>query len=197
MDEINELVAKNLQALRKARHLTQQEFAETLGYSDKSISKWELGKAIPSAEILLQIADFYGVTVDSILRGPIEVQTSPKEEDKKKNTNKIAIACLAASFIVLAATCVFVNGVISLQTFDYWIVFLWVIPAVGLLDGILVKKFWGKGLAETILFSVFIWGLLLSFSLTFYFFLDQNIFFVFFVGIPLQASLLLYETIKK
>ena len=197
MYEINELVAKNLQALRKARHLTQQEFAETLGYSDKSISKWELGKAIPSAEILLQIADFYGVTVDSILRGPIEVQTSPKEEDKKKNTNKIAIACLAASFIVLAATCVFVNGVISLQTFDYWIVFLWVIPAVGLLDGILVKKFWGKGLAETILFSVFIWGLLLSFSLTFYFFLDQNIFFVFFVGIPLQASLLLYETIKK
>lgn len=197
MDEINELVAKNLQALRKARHLTQQEFAETLGYSDKSISKWELGKAIPSAEILLQIADFYGVTVDSILRGPIEVQTSPKKEDKKKNTNKIAIACLAASFIVLAATCVFVNGVISLQTFDYWIVFLWVIPAVGLLDGILVKKFWGKGLAETILFSVFIWGLLLSFSLTFYFFLDQNIFFVFFVGIPLQASLLLYETIKK
>ena len=197
MDEINELVAKNLQALRKARHLTQQEFAETLGYSDKSISKWELGKAIPSAEILLQIADFYGVTVDSILRGPVEIQSNPKEEDKKKNTNKIAIACLAASFIVLAATCVFVNGVISLHTFDYWIVFLWVIPAVGLLDGILVKKFWGKGVAETILFSIFIWGLLLSFSLTFYFFLDQNIFFVFFVGIPLQASLLLYETIKK
>lgn len=197
MDEINELVAKNLQALRKARHLTQQEFAETLGYSDKSISKWELGKAIPSAEILLQIADFYGVTVDSILRGPVEIQSNPKEEDEKKNTNKIAIACLAASFIVLAATCVFVNGVISLHTFDYWIVFLWVIPAVGLLDGILVKKFWGKGFAETILFSIFIWGLLLSFSLTFYFFLDQNIFFVFFVGIPLQASLLLYETIKK
>lgn len=195
--EINERVAKNLQSLRKARHLTQQEFAETLGYSDKNISKWELGKAVPSAEILLQIADFYGVSVDSILRGPIELKPTNKEEDKKKNKNKIAIACLTGSVILLVATCIFVNGVISVQTFNYWIAFLWTIPAIGLLDGILVKRFWGKGLAETILFSIFIWGLLLSFSITFYLFLDQNIFFILFVGIPLQASLLLYETIKK
>ena len=197
MSEINECVAKNLQALRRSRHLTQQEFADTLGYSDKNISKWELGKSIPSAEILLQIADFYDVSVDSILRGPIELKPSNKEENKKRNSNKIAIACLTASVILLVATCIFVNGVISEKTFNYAIAFLWTIPAVGLLDGLLVKKFWGKGLAETILLSIFIWGLLFSFSITFYLFLNQNIFFILFVGIPLQASLLLYESIKK
>ena len=197
MSEINECVAKNLQALRRSRHLTQQEFADTLGYSDKNISKWELGKAIPSAEILLQIADFYGVSVDAILRGPIDLKPSNKEENEKRNSNKIAIACLTASFILLVATCIFVNGVISEKTFKYAIAFLWTIPAVGLLDGLLVKRFWGKGLAETILLSIFIWGLLFSFSITFYLFLNQNIFFILFVGIPLQASLLLYESIKK
>lgn len=197
MEELNEVVAKNIQSLRKSKHLTQQEFAETLGYSDKSVSKWEMGKAIPSAVILLQIADFFNVSVDSILRSPIDIKATPKEIDKKKNTNQIAITCLTATFLLLAATCIFVNGVLSFHTYDYWVFFLWCVPAVGLVDGFLVKRFWGKGIAELSLFSIFVWGLLLSISTTFYIFLNQNVFFVLFVGIPLQISLILYETIKK
>lgn len=183
--------------LRKERKLTQQEFAEMLGYSDKSVSKWELGKAIPSADILLKIADFYNVSVDALLRNEIDIKQTPVEVSKNKNTNKIVIACLAATFCLLVSTSIFVNLVISYDSYSGWIAFLWSVPAIGLIDGLLVKRFWGKGLAETILLSVFIWGLLLSFSITFYFFLSQNIFFVLFVGIPLQASLLLYEKIKK
>ncbi len=197
MEELNLIVSKNLQMLRKERKLTQQEFAEMLGYSDKSVSKWELGKAIPSADILLKIADFYNVSVDALLRNEIDIKQTPSEVNKNKNTNKIVIACLAATFCLLVSTCIFVNLVISYDLYSGWIAFLWSVPAIGLIDGLLVKRFWGKGLAETILLSVFIWGLLFSFSITFYFFLNQNIFFVLFVGIPLQASLLLYEKIKK
>ena len=197
MEKLNLVVSKNLQMLRKERKLTQQEFAEMLGYSDKSVSKWELGKAIPSADILLKIADFYNVSVDALLRNEIDIKQTPVEVSKNKNTNKIVIACLAATFCLLVSTSIFVNLVISYDSYSGWIAFLWSVPAIGLIDGLLVKRFWGKGLAETILLSVFIWGLLLSFSITFYFFLSQNIFFVLFVGIPLQASLLLYEKIKK
>lgn len=197
MDELNAIVSKNLTSLRKERKLTQQEFAEMIGYSDKSVSKWEMGKAIPSADILLKIADFYGITVDALLHDGIKLPKNPSEVDKTKNTNKIVICCLSGMFFLLVATCVFVNGVITYGCYDYWIGFVWCIPAVGLIDGFLVKRFWGKGLAEMILFSAFIWGLLFSFSLTFYLYAEQNIFFILFVGIPLQASLFLYEKIKK
>lgn len=197
MDNLNEIVASNLQTLRKAKKLTQQEFAETLGYSDKSISKWELGKAIPSAEVLLIIADFYNVKVDDILRKAIKPSDTPSENEEKKNRNKIVITALTGCFVLIVATCIFVNGVISDNTYDLWIAFLWSLPAIGLFCGLLTLKFWGKGIASSILLSIFIWGLMLSFSLTFYLFFSQNIFFIFFVGIPLQIALLLYNQLKK
>ena len=57
-----QIVGKNLATLRKAKGLTQQQFAEQVHYSDKSVSKWELGYTIPSVDILMDIASFYGVT---------------------------------------------------------------------------------------------------------------------------------------
>lgn len=197
MNNLNEIVASNLQTLRKAKKLTQQEFAETLGYSDKSISKWELGKAIPSAEVLLTIADFYNVKVDDILRKPIKPSDTTAGNEEKKNRNKIVITALTGCFVLIVATCIFVNGVISDNTYDLWIAFVWSLPAIGLFCGLLTLKFWGKGIASSILLSIFIWGLMLSFSLTFYLFFSQNIFFIFFVGIPLQIALLLYNQLKK
>lgn len=197
MDNLNDIVASNLQTLRKANKLTQQEFAETLGYSDKSISKWELGKAIPSADVLLTIADFYNVKVDDILRKSIKPSDTTAGNEEKKNRNKIVITALTGCFVLIVATCIFVNGVISDNTYDLWIAFVWSLPAIGLFCGLLTLKFWGKGIASSVLLSIFIWGLMLSFSLTFYLFFSQNIFFIFFVGIPLQIALLLYNQLKK
>ena len=47
ISEINQKVAKNLIAYRKAAGLTQAEVAEKIHYSDKSVSKWESGNGIP------------------------------------------------------------------------------------------------------------------------------------------------------
>ncbi|MCR5333190.1 MAG: helix-turn-helix domain-containing protein, partial [Bacilli bacterium] len=47
MKALSEIVAENLAALRKKVGLTQQELADRLAYSDKTVSKWELGRAIP------------------------------------------------------------------------------------------------------------------------------------------------------
>ena len=58
MDELATIVAENLTSLRKEKHLTQQELAEKIGYSDKLVSKWELGKAIPSVDKLMQLSTF-------------------------------------------------------------------------------------------------------------------------------------------
>ena len=44
MNDLKQIIANNITTLRKAKNLTQLEFAKELNYSDKAISKWERGK---------------------------------------------------------------------------------------------------------------------------------------------------------
>ena len=67
MDELKLIFASNLIRLRTAAGMTQAELAEKINYSDKSISKWERGEAIPDAFVLKQMAAIFKVTVDYLL----------------------------------------------------------------------------------------------------------------------------------
>ena len=58
-----------LAALRKGAGMTQQELADRLGVSNKTISKWESGGGFPDIAILPALAELYGVTADDILAG--------------------------------------------------------------------------------------------------------------------------------
>lgn len=58
-----------LAALRKANGYTQQEVADKLGVSNKTVSKWERDEGCPEIMILPAIAELYDVSVDEILRG--------------------------------------------------------------------------------------------------------------------------------
>ena len=48
MKDLKETVAEKLVYLRKENKMTQAELAEKLNYSDKSVSKWERGEALPT-----------------------------------------------------------------------------------------------------------------------------------------------------
>ena len=52
MDNIKQIVAKNIADLRKSASMTQLEFAEHLNYSDKAVSKWERGDSLPDVAVL-------------------------------------------------------------------------------------------------------------------------------------------------
>lgn len=56
-------------ALRKEKGMTQAELAEMLGVTNKAVSKWETGEAMPETALLLPIARIFGVTVDELLDG--------------------------------------------------------------------------------------------------------------------------------
>lgn len=58
-----------LQSLRKEKGITQNGLAEYFGISNKTVSKWECGDALPEIPLLKGIAEYYGVTVDEILNG--------------------------------------------------------------------------------------------------------------------------------
>ena len=58
---------KNLARLRKEAGLSQQDLAERLDVSRQSISKWELGTALPSMENLIGLSRLYGVSLDYLV----------------------------------------------------------------------------------------------------------------------------------
>ena len=60
---------ESLSFYRKEQGLSQVELAEALDVSRQTISKWETGAALPSAENLLALSRLYGVTVDALLNG--------------------------------------------------------------------------------------------------------------------------------
>lgn len=58
-----------LVSLRKEKNITQQQLADILQVSVKAVSKWECGQGYPSIQSLKDLSDFYGVTVDEIIKG--------------------------------------------------------------------------------------------------------------------------------
>ena len=57
---------KNLYELRNKKGLTQKELGKLLGVSDKAVSKWETGEAMPRTAKLVLITDFFGVTMEQL-----------------------------------------------------------------------------------------------------------------------------------
>lgn len=60
-------LANNLRELRKNKNLTQEELAGYLNISPQAISKWERGEGFPDIAMLPVIANYFGVTIDTLL----------------------------------------------------------------------------------------------------------------------------------
>ena len=54
---------------RKKVNLTQMQLAEKLGITDKAVSKWERGVAMPDTSIMLELCDILGISVNELLSG--------------------------------------------------------------------------------------------------------------------------------
>lgn len=67
MDTIR--IGKFLSELRRERELTQEQLAERLGTSNKTISRWENGNYMPPVEMLMELSEFYNVSINEILSG--------------------------------------------------------------------------------------------------------------------------------
>ena len=110
---LEEIVAQNLAELRKDRGWTQAELAEKLGYSGKSVSKWERGEALPDLKVLYQMSELFDVSLDCFVTENALAEcrkngkNAPKNElgfrDCSRNTmclidQSSATSCFAASF---------------------------------------------------------------------------------------------------
>lgn len=66
----------NLEKIRKEKGLSQIEVARHLGVPQNTISRWERGIHYPKKDRLIQLADFYGVTIDALINNNLPVQST-------------------------------------------------------------------------------------------------------------------------
>ena len=126
MDELKLIFASNLIRLRTAAGMTQAELGEQLNYSDKSISKWERGEAIPDATVLKRMSEIFGVTVDYLLNEHDAWQPGPEPAACDRSHHAIILVALMG--IVTLAVLVFVVLWLWLGAVE-WIVFACFVPA--------------------------------------------------------------------
>ena len=82
MDQIK--VGAFLKDLRKEKGITQEQLAEKLGVSGRTISRWETGKNMPDISLLVEIAEFFDVSIPEIIKG------ERKSENMKNETKEVA-----------------------------------------------------------------------------------------------------------
>lgn len=59
---------EKIQKLRKDRGISQEKLAEVIGVSRQSVAKWELGKAYPEVDKLIMLSNYFGVSIDRLLK---------------------------------------------------------------------------------------------------------------------------------
>lgn len=84
MDQVK--IGRFIARCRKENNLTQMQLAEMLSITDRAVSKWETGKAMPDSSIMLELCGILKITVNDLLSG--EVITM---DDYKKNSEKVLL----------------------------------------------------------------------------------------------------------
>ena len=79
MDQLK--IGKFIAECRKQKKLTQMQLAEKLNITDKAISKWENGKAMPDSAIMLELCDILCISVNELLNG----EKISMEKNNQKN----------------------------------------------------------------------------------------------------------------
>ncbi len=73
---------EKLYRLRRERGLSQEGLASALGVSRQAVQKWESGAASPDTNNLIVLSDYFGVTLDSLLKdGTLGPAPTPKENE--------------------------------------------------------------------------------------------------------------------
>lgn len=108
-------LSEKIISLRKENNLSQEAFAEALGVSRQSVSKWESGAALPDTDKIIAMSELFGVSTDYLLKdncsdnnteenapAPVPVHTHKSKKAKKNKTIRIIAAAIALCIVITA-----------------------------------------------------------------------------------------------
>ncbi len=198
MEDLKMIIAGNIGALRRESGMTQLQLAEALNYSDKAVSKWERGEAVPDIGTLKQIADLYAVSVDYLLRPDHPVETDIRREyTKHQRRNHILITVMACVAVWFIAAFLYTSMDVALPAARprLWPVFVYSVP-LSLIVLLVFNSIWGNRRFNFAVISLLIWSALASIYLSAWLFAGHSIWMVFIIGVPAQVIVFLWSGLR-
>lgn len=94
----------NISELRKQEKLSQDDFANIFHVSRQTVSNWENGKSYPDVEMLVKISDYFGISVDQLIKKETIPSVAKNSEKQKKLWPMLAViatvVCLIGAFFL-------------------------------------------------------------------------------------------------
>ena len=177
-----EIIAKNITYLRKGKKLTQSELADKLHYSNKAISKWERGDSLPDAEMLKEIAVFFGVPIEYLFEEHDFKDVDEKILDAAIKKREIWIKIIFILIIFITVIIILEVSLLSVRSIydsvEKYAGLLFIIPFIPLTIFI-INLITGRLKYSRTLLLLFFWSLSASF---YFFFKSYEPVFVFWIA---------------
>ena len=187
MDDLKDIVSKNIIYLRTNNKMTQLELGSELSYSDKAVSKWERGESVPDAYVLKKLSVIFNVSVDYLLNEHDEKELKAVPHRFDRRVISLISFFSTWTLAVLIFTVLWLFGSVQL------LVFACAVP-VSLVVMIVFTAAWGKRRNNVYYISLLIWSIIASVYLTF---IEYNWWQLFIVGIPSQIIVFLSFRVRN
>ncbi len=152
MDQVK--IGRFIAECRKKNNLTQMQLAEKFGITDRAVSKWENGKAMPDSSIMLALCSELGISVNDLLNGEVvemdnynekseklllEMTKQKEESDKRLLSMEIVIGALS---IIILLGFTFVASFVEMEEWlRIALIIAGLIPCmVGLMYGLKIEQ---------------------------------------------------------
>ena len=128
MDQVK--IGRFIADCRKKANLTQMQLAEKIGITDRAISKWETGKALPDSSIMLELCAILGITVNDLLSGEVVTMDNYNKElennlleivKQKEQADKRLLSLELTIGAILLALMLALSGIASFVQMEEWL----------------------------------------------------------------------------
>ena len=117
-----------LKVLRKEKDITQEELAEVLGVSSRTVSRWETGSNMPDISLLVELSEFYQVSIAEIIDGERKSEkmnqetknTAIKMAEYSKNEFKIETRKILSLFFIIFGTFILLSALAVFPNESSW-----------------------------------------------------------------------------
>lgn len=141
MDQVK--IGRFVAQRRKEMSLTQRQLADTLGISDKTVSKWETGNGLPEVSLMMPLCDTLGISVNELLSGELLADSDYKRKaeenmmdlvrEREESKKKIILSVIVCVLTLLSGiTLIMLSGLLEMET---WLRILIIAIAVIVIAG--------------------------------------------------------------
>ena len=196
MEDVKNVIAKNILELRLLNNMTQLELAEKLNYSDKTVSKWERAESSPDISVLVELADLFGVTLDYMVRSENIDEQVRENKQKEVRYNHRAITYISESCAWFVAIFAFIITSLIMGRMSFqWLYFVYTLP-VALIIRLVFNSIWFNPRHNYVIISALMWSVLAAVHITFLYF-KINVALIYFLGAAGQIVIIMWSFIKK